>query len=313
MTLFERSVRFALFLILAGACSFLYPKEKRDLPKPAISLVRTDEGISIEMLLCGDDAYGRGWFSFFHLDGTTLCTHGTFLYPLSTTHIVIPRTHAPVMLPAPWRLIDGADRLLLYDESASFTEGSNETGLLLSVGHQGCYTDERGNLHAPRFIHQKGKWEAVVPLRELFQVEIFPDQRFSITVISGSPIVLSENLEYFLGIKAKHTTLREQKPHLLIAEGEGLISAMVPRLRFTPEGDTFGRYLIEIRRQNENPTSTKEHRYRGRTITARLETSTWGTFRFEATVLAAFITSSEEVDFLSFMEKYLPKRYEVKW
>jgi len=271
----------------------------------------SEKGPVLEQTLCGEEAFGTGYFSFFHPDGKTLCARGTRSYQ-NAVFIVIPRSNAPVTLPPPWRLVDGADSILLYDETATVPEGSDETGTLLAVTPLGFYVDDGGSLRAPRFIRRGDTWEPVFPLRELFRIQVTGDREFTVSV--GSSADLSEAAKdplNFLGIVAEKATIRGHDTHLLLVEGSGFSVLDIPRFRMTPDGDAFGRYLVEI----TGPIpfqKQKESSLTAGSLTARIEQTTGGAIRIECLVMKRSVPADDFAKLGTFLKKSLPARYEVK-
>ncbi len=228
------------------------------------------------------------------------------------TVIVIPRSTAPVTLPPPWRLVDGYDRVLLYDETAPFAEGSDETGTVLSLIPPGYYTDSSGTVRTPRFIRRKEAWEAVVPLREFFLLTVGSDNRFTVDI--GSLADLSDapkNPLRFFGIAAESAVMHTHKDRVMIIEGNGFSGVRIPRIRLVSAKDAFGRYLIEIRDPRRSLAKKSASIDTG-TLIARYEQGPEGTIRFECQVLRETLSQNDAMKLESFMKRNLPLQYEVK-
>lgn len=305
--MFSTALRFFLFLLFFSTICFAAEKPL----EPGIFFSVTAEGPRIEKRLCGAEAFGAGQFCYFHQNKKELCAYGVTLWP-GKSAIRIEKTTAPISITGTWRLADGIDSQLLFDPAAAFEESTDETGRMLTEGVYGGFTDAAGILQAPRFIRKNGAWEPVLPLRELFLLQVQKDRAFALEVITANPLTdAGKNPALFFGLTADRVTLRSAAKSGISFTGTGFSKMRLPALRFQSGGDSFGRYRVVV--ASDLP-ATKKGTARKKeltlpTLSAHLTTEANGALDLEITVKAATICAEDAGKLTEFLRREMPGNF----
>lgn len=280
------------------------------LPENGVFLSLTAEGPRLEKRLCGPEVRGAGDFYYFHKDKKSLCVHAVTLHP-GATLIRIEKSKEPITIAGGWQLAEGIDSQILFDPAALFDEGHDESGRPLTEGEYGGFTDAAGLLQVPRFIRRNGAWEAVVPLRELFLLQVQKDRSFALEILSAASLndAANDPLRAF-GITAARTTLRTRTKSGVSFTGAGFSKIRLPALTFAA-GDSFGRYRIAV---NSALSAAKKGTAKKReltlpTLAARLSAEANGAINLEITVNVSTIPTDDAAKLTEFLRRELPNSF----
>ncbi len=280
------------------------------LPENGVFLSLTAEGPRLEKRLCGPEVRGAGDFYYFHKDKKSLCVHAVTLHP-GATLIRIEKSKEPITIAGGWQLAEGIDSQILFDPAAPFEEGHDESGSPLTEGEYGGFTDAAGLLQVPRFIRRNGAWEAVVPLRELFLLQVQKDRSFALEILSAASLndAAKDPLRAF-GITAARTTLRTRTKSGVSFTGAGFSKIRIPAFALVP-GDSFGRYRITVK---SDLTAAKKGPAKKRdlalgSLSAHLAAEANGSFDLEIVVNSPAIPEAEAEKLSQFLRRELPESF----
>lgn len=280
-------------------------------PGSGFFLTGTERGPRLETHLCGVDAMREGGHFYFFNKKKELCQRSVTYHPAASA-IRLPRTAAPVSVEVPWLLIDGEESMLLYDPAAKFGEMQDEEGRALTEDEYGVLFDAAGAIAAPRFLFRNGSWEPIVPLRELFFLQVQADRSFSVEVRSAADLSgATADIASFFGLTADRVVLRSPGPHRATMTGGGFSDIRIPML--VPDGtvDQFGRYRIEIRKSGPDRKGKKMRRAELKLAAgiASAETTPNGSFTLEITIKRAELKPEEEKKLRLFIQQNLPRSF----
>ncbi|HSA33469.1 MAG TPA: hypothetical protein P5077_07065 [bacterium] len=280
-------------------------------PGAGFFLAGTERGPRLETHLCGADAMRPGGQFYFFNKKKELCQRSVTYHPAAVA-IRLPRTAAPVSTELPWRLVDGEESILLYDPGAKFGELSDEEGRVLVEDEYGVLFDATGAVAAPRFLFRNGSWGPVVPLRELFLLQVQADRSFSVEVRSAADLSgAAADIASFFGLSADRIVLRSPGPHRATITGGGFSDMRIPALVTDGTADRFGRYRIEMRKSGPDRKGKKVRRAELKFAAgaAVAETTPNGSFTLEIAITRSAMKPEEEHKLRLFIQQNLPRSY----
>lgn len=275
--------------------------------EPGIFFSMSAEGPRLEKRLCGPEAFGAGDFYYFHHNKKELCAHGVTVHP-GVNVLRIEKSVAPVSIAGNWQLADGIDSQLIFDPAATFEEGHDEQGRPLTEGIYGAFTDTTGILQVPRFIRRNGMWEPVLPLRELFLLQVQKDRSFALEIVTAAPLTdAGKDPALFFGLATGRVMVRTQTKSGISFTGAGFSKIRLPALSLT-DGDSFGRYRITVK---SDLPSTKKGAAKKReltlpTLSAQLAAEANGSLDLEITVRGSTIPAEDAGKLNEFIRRELP-------
>lgn len=203
----------------------------------------------IEILDCEDPLNEKGSEVFFNKG--KLCSRSVQFFPSSnvfTVNIQLPI----VSLNDKWKSVQSRDTVLFFNKSAEFSQFQDPEGRILNKKESGFFTDSIGKPAHPYFIHESGTWKPSYPLKEFFDLNVSPDGKFTVKMITESSIPYErEKLIETTGLKASDIIVETPIPSNYFIKGKNLKGIRIPFISISKSGESFhGTYIFRLSYKN---------------------------------------------------------------
>lgn len=210
-----------------------------------ISLIEIRNIPVIEVLDCTDSQKRNGSEIFFM--GKKLCSRSVQFYP-SRKVFTLTDSLPLISIDLKWKTVKSGQTLLFYNTATIFEENQDTTGRKLKKTDSGGFINSIGKPAHPFFIYQSGEWNAVFPLRELFEMNVKNDKSFEVKIITEAPVPYEpEKLIETTGLKASEINVETPVPSTYYIHGKGLKGIRIPALTSIRSGESFhGTYIVRL-------------------------------------------------------------------
>ena len=183
---------------------------------------------------------------YFFKDGK-LCSKKAEFFP-SRNVFYLDGTLSISSIAQGWETVSSRNSTLFYKSGFKFKERQDVNGRILNISELNLFTDSLKRPVHPYFVFLKGKWESVLPLRELFELNIRPDASFEIKIITESPLSYEKDeIIETIGLKADVFEVETPEPCRYFIEGKTLSGVRIPKLKTSEKGSGFhGTYIIRL-------------------------------------------------------------------
>ncbi len=257
----------------------------------------------LEYMVCGENSLKKG--DIYFIENKKLCSIGVVFYPGANVFI-FSRLSDSITVPEGWGFLKSGDEVLFFRENAQFAGNSMSDGRVIEKMDSGAYMDSLGKAMYPLFVYENEKWNAVIPLRESFVLNVDEDSSFNLELFTSSSFPFdAQELIDVIGIKSESVTAGTVNAYTYNITGSGFKGIRIPGFSKNRER-SIGKYIIAINTEGERKnfsTSVKKENY---SLLFRVDNN--GLY-FEMIIERSKLTDAEMNEIYLFMKKYLPIFY----
>jgi len=199
----------------------------------------------VESYLCDID-FKDERNEYFFKDGK-LCSKSAVFFPSRNVFYIDHPVKIDSVIQG-WETVSSKNSKLFYRSNQKFEELSGVNGRKLNISKFNLFTDDINRPVYPYFVFIGEKWQSVLPLREMFKLDIKPDGKFTILIITDSSLSYEKDeLVDTIGLKADLFQIEIPEPCRYFISGSNISGVRIPKLSVSQKSFSFhGSYIIRL-------------------------------------------------------------------